>query len=371
LSTNRSALEDCYPPVVARTIRGGVDVVSVYDDVTREYLCIREEAGIIDGHGFCLLRVTGSDAEAFLDGLATKDVQYLTSGTVSECAFLDEEANLVGLVFVERLDECFVVLSPAETGHAVASWVSARADEWADVVVEDMTDSSGLFFVEGPKSWRLMRDVFALEIESLALRGVEEVQHEGVAMTVSRLGRSGEYGYAVVAPREALATLATQVLGNTSDVAVRFCGSDAMDVCMLEIRQPNLVHETSARGDMLELGQNWLVQYDKETYVGHDVLMAKFGGERVLGAVGFLAAGRRGEIDGATVMLADAVVGHVLYGRYSEKAQGTLGLALVDNQWAVSGIPLAVRAEVGGETWEVQTISCPFVRPVSWDEKME
>ena len=54
------------------------------------YRLLREQAALVDGSTFGILKVSGDNAAASLDALATKDIQYLNIDTVSECLILNE-----------------------------------------------------------------------------------------------------------------------------------------------------------------------------------------------------------------------------------------------------------------------------------------
>ena len=182
--------------VTAKTLRGlgDVSVAGCYTDTLTEYKAIRESAGIIDGHGYAILSVSGDASSEVLDTIVTKDIQFLNSGAISECAVLDSQANMKGTVFVEKGDDDYRILIPPESKEGVLALLQ---DHQCEVQITDLSERQSLFFLEGPLSWRLMKEVFELDIESLPLRGFMECEYQGVSFTVSRIGRSGEYGYAV------------------------------------------------------------------------------------------------------------------------------------------------------------------------------
>ena len=81
---------------------GGCSVLRTAGDAEGEYRALREGAMFYDcsAYGFC--KVEGEGADRLLEKLATKDIQYLNEGNISECYFLDEEASVVGSVFILR-----------------------------------------------------------------------------------------------------------------------------------------------------------------------------------------------------------------------------------------------------------------------------
>ena len=344
----------------------GCSVPLCYTNVEEEYEALREKIGIIDGIGYGVINVSGDGAADYLDSLASKDIKYMNIGTISECLILDEEADVLGIVFIERIDYDYVVLIPPESAEAVTAWMQEKATD--DVVLKDMTETKSLMFLEGHKSWKLVQEVLKVDVETIPLRGLCETKWNDADMVVARIGRSGEYGYAILADDAAIEGL-TKVLLDAKDFELKFVGSEAVDICMLEIRQPNLKYESKDAGDLFEMAMQWLIQYEKEDYFGCDSMKELFEQEKKMLSVGFICRDKKELADKAEVLFDDEVVGEVSYSKCSPKLGYVIGIAKIKDELAVSGIQLDAKDSEG--TYKIETISSPFLRPISWDEKME
>lgn len=362
-----SALKNMYPAQVKTVEYNHCEVPSVYTDAVHEYDVLRHHIGVIDGIGFAVLKVQGDEAAEFLDSLVTKDICFLNPGKVSECLFLNEEAEPLGLTYIINNEDSFVVLVPPENAETVTKWIQ---DKLVDgVTVTDMTQTHSLVFLEGEKSWKIIRELFNFAVETLPLRDMTHIDYEGEKILLTRIGRSGEYGYAVLATDATVVKYVEACMSKFSDLGVEFCGTDALETCMLEISQPLISPDTAKEGNLFEFAQQWFVQYEKEDFCGHEKLVELFEGEKERLSVGFRCCSAKTIPDGATVSLYGEEVGKVVRAKYDPSFDGVLGIAMLRIDIAVSGIELTVVAD--GEEHTIETLSSPFVRPLSWDSQID
>lgn len=348
----------------------GRKVISVFTNVEDEYNAVRNDNAIIDGSGYAIVKVTGDGAVSFLDALATKDIQFLNIDTLAECLFLNDEAKALGAVWVVRGDEDYYAVIPPESAKEVIAWMDEKKPD--DVELENVDEIKALIFIEGRKAWKITQEVLSIDANSIPFRGVQEIaDYRGSQILLARIGRTGEYGYLIMGAPEGVETFVKESFdfAKENGLKLSFCGSDAEEICMLETRQPNFKYENDRAGNVFELSQQWLIQFEKEGYFGAEALKDCFAGELAAESVGFSCKDNANIPAGSKIFLEDEEIGCVVYALKSPGAKATLGIAKLNIEYAVSGIVLSVDAD--GTKYEIETISSPFVRPMSWDEKME
>lgn len=329
------------------------------------YCMIREGAAILDGSEFCMMKISGDGAADCLDQAATKDIQYLNIDTVSECLILNEQATALGIAYICRLDEDFIVLTPPGSEKA-ARRIMNEADGKA--IVTDMKTDYDMIFIEGPKSYSVVRDVLNVDVEMLPLRGVQVIPDwKGHEIIVMRIGRSGEYAYNVITDSECMSEIAVQIMtyGKDNDIKLGVASEEAMTVCMLETLEPDFRKLPAEDYDLFTLGIQWMIQYEKENYCGHDALMELFGRERNEESVCFKANERSTVEVGSDVKFGGDVVGKVIQTAYSPAQSCAVGTILLRKDLAVSGIILEACDKDG--SFSIETVSYPITRPISWD----
>lgn len=333
------------------------------------YNLIRKGAAVIDGSGFGILKVTGDNAASFLDSLATKDIQYLNIDTVSECLVLDESAVALGNVYICHLDTDFLVLTPLGSEKAEA-FIKAQAAD--GVTVTDVSDEQDLLSIEGQQVYKIVRDVLNVSVDMLPLRGIQEIENwNGYSLLVCRIGRSGEYAYAVLGTPEAMEKVAAEwfAYAKNAGMNIGVAGEDAMEACMLETLQPDFRTLPVQENDLFTLGLQWMIQYEKEGYSGHDAMKELFEKERASEIVYFVAKDRKNVETGAKISLEDEVIGEAVQVCVSPALGCAFGSALIRSDLAVSGVVFTL-TDKDGEC-SIETVATPVVRPDSWDQPME
>ncbi len=359
---SESILKEYYPAGMS------VDCIypEVYTSVEEEYEAIRQRAGLIDGGAFGLYKVTGEDATDYLDNLTTKEINYLNPGMTSECLMLNDDAQAIGIVYVQRFDEHYVVIVPPEDKERIKTQMDSKVI--GDVEITDMLTDNAIVFLEGRIAWKLIKAVTKNDIESLLLRSIREIDMKAGTATVTRISRSGEYGYCVMGTPEVVKEFVDKCFA-AKEYDVKLCGSKALDVCMLEIRQVNFKYETSDKGSVFELAQQWLISFEKTDYVGYEKLQELFAQKKEALCVGFTCDKTFQVASDDKVYLGEDEVGTILYSLYTPGLDSNLGIVKLKDSLAVSGINLTVK-NASGKT-EITTVSSPFLRPLSWDEPME
>ncbi len=361
-----SYLKDLYGQAVVYEEMNGAYIPTSFTSVKEEYQIYRKKIALVDGIGYAVLKIEGDTVIEEMDALVTKDIQYLNPGKITECFFLNEEAEVLGISYIVNDDDSIVVIVPPENAEAITHWLHEKLSD--ALTMTDLTEENHLLFMEGEKSWEIVKEVFNFPIETLALREMVKVDYEGSEIMLSRIGRSGEYGYAMIGLQDSIHQMAKDLLDTYSN-QLAWCGLDAMKVCMLEVNQPFITPEINKEGNLFEMAYQWFIQYDKEAFCGKDALMEQFEKTQEKGNVGFVAKDVCQMEAGAEVLLDDEIIGKVIYAQYDPSLEGILGFALLNRQVAVSGIPLTIKE--GSQSVSAHTVSSPFVRPASWDSQME
>ena len=198
-----SKLENKYSDRAEFVDMKGRKVVKSFGNLKKEYEALREGAMFYDCSTYGLLLVEGQKVDLFLEKLATKDIQYLNIGNISECYFLNEVAEVIGNVFIVRRENDFMVIATWEQAEDVKSWLILQAEKSEyKITILDLMDKMAMVSIEGPKSWKVVKKVFDIAIENLALRTFMTFSWYGEELILIRVGRSSEYGYMTISSND-------------------------------------------------------------------------------------------------------------------------------------------------------------------------
>lgn len=348
----KSALTDVHPDGTVFGEIADAEVPLRYSTVETEYAAIRDRAAVIDLSPASLIEVRGDAAVDFIQRILARDVEYLTAERCMSSLVLAADGRIVDQVVVWGREDGMILESSCGTGTSLLAYLEAQ--EHAGVEIVDRSQELAIIAFEGPYCWGVIGRLIDGELAALPLESVADTTWNGVDVVFGRTGSTGEYGYKIIVPRAEAATL----WGLAAEHATP-AGLEALELAMLEVRQPVLRHEDGHRASVLELGANWLVDFTKESFVGKDALLREFEGTPTVRTVGF-RCGSALPAAGTSVSAAGEQIGHVVYATHSIGIGETLGLARVSPEFAAAGLRLTV-----GDA-EAVTLSSPYVTPKSW-----
>ena len=296
--------------------------------VSDEVRAIRSSAGLSRASHVAILRVEGAGALDLLQRTSTQS-PYVREGRVRHTLLLREDASVFADAFVVKVEDAFVVLAEGPSERELVAWLTnAKRDE--QVEVRGTSDAWAAFGVDGPYAWEIVSGVLGpvvLGMPYLTLLRREEV-------LCLRAGKTGEYGYLLLVPREGAAEIEAKLLevGHALDLVT--VTLEALDVCALEnwhFSMRNVPWVRTPKLTPIELQLQWRVVYTRE-FIGADALRAR----RAEGAKSRVTCFTSADdvAPGERVRLGDLDVGEVLAARASPTLGLTVGSVLLERRFA-------------------------------------
>ena len=169
----------------------GYTTPRAYSDVELEYFAIRNAAGVFDLSPMNKYRVTGPDAEAYLNRLVTRDVRKVRVGRVGYTVWCNDAGQVMDDGTIFHL---------GDNDYRICAY--ARAVDWLhwsvlgfDVEIVDESDEVAALAVQGPTSCAALLAMGLAGLEQLKPFGITSFPFEGETLTVSRTGFTGDLGY--------------------------------------------------------------------------------------------------------------------------------------------------------------------------------
>ena len=136
----------------------GYTTPNAYTDVELEYFAIRSTTGVFDLSPMNKYRITGPDAQAYLNRLVTRDVSKIAVDRVGYTVWCDERGQVMDDGTIFRL---------GDDDYRLCAW--ARALDWLmcsatgfDVQIEDETAQVAALAVQGPTSCANLLNMLSL-----------------------------------------------------------------------------------------------------------------------------------------------------------------------------------------------------------------
>lgn len=259
-------------------VRDGWEMAESYSGPVGEHSAVRSNAGLIDLSFRGALRIWGSEAVQFLNGLVTNDVKTLTVGKGMRAAFLTGHGKVRALCHVFNLGEEFLVINDPQTHDKVFKYVSPFSYA-GDFKVEDVSERYRTLSVQGPKSNLLMKEICFEPVPLLSENDWFETLIAGHRALVSQASHTGQLGFDIFVPDSALKDVWDFILLKGHFHSLVPFGLQALEALRIEAGIPVYGVDIDETNMMLETGLTDAVSFTKGCYTGQEaVAMATYRG---------------------------------------------------------------------------------------------
>ena len=354
----------------------GYTTVDVFSTVEHEYFAIRNASTLYDLCPMAKYRIVGPDALRFLNRLVTRDLRKLKPNRVAYAVWCDDAGHLIDDGTVFRLGESAYRLCAQERQ---LDWLLDSAIGF-DVEIADVTEAIAGLALQGPTSYAVLRSLGLAGVERLKPFDIGLFSLEGIELTISRTGFTGDLGYELWFEPRAAESLWDRLMAAGRSRGLKPLGSRALNMARIEAGfvLPNVEFISAERTlrvgrsrSPFELGLEWLLDFDKGHFTGRRALLA----ERLAGTARRLVGL---DIDGnkpahnALVYATRAArreIGAVTSATWSPTCKRNLGLAMLDGAHGRLGTQVWVEIYLNSElTWErrmrkASVVERPFYTP--------
>jgi aminomethyltransferase len=342
---------------------GGWDMPIEYEGVLAEHAAVRTAAGIFDVSHMGKVRVHGTGAADFLNGVLANDLERIGDGQAQYTMLCNESGGVVDDLIVYRWtpEEFFLVPNAANASTVVAA---LRLAAPAGVEVVDHHDDHGIIAIQGPASREIVAAMgLPADHDYMTMVAAE---FDGRPVIVCRTGYTGEHGYELVVPADVLVQAWDAAAEHGAALGAIPAGLGARDTLRTEMGYPLHGQDISPVITPVQAGLAWAIGWDKPIFAGRDALVSERSAGPRRRLRGLLALDRgiprphmqvRAVADEA---LGGAIIGEVTSGTFSPSLKQGIGLALIDATVAVGD---EVVVDVRGREARFRVVKPPFVEP--------
>jgi folate-binding protein YgfZ len=327
-----------------------------------EYEAVRDGgAGLIDlSSSRGRIRVSGSEAVMFLNGLITNNMKSLVANRWMHAVFPTVQGRLIGAVRVirgtspEDKNAAFLIDGDAATHDAVLKTIS-RFTLAGDFHVTDVTAETALLSVQGKRAVEIVEKVFETSLSDLPRDGVMETAWQDERITLIRATHTAEDGIDVVIDAAHAAKL-TQALADTGAQPV---GQEMFEVLRVEAGIARYGPDMDETNVVLETNLDDAISYTKGCYVGQEIIVRI----KHRGHVAKKITGLRLETDrpieaGTTIKSTDGKeIGRVTSAVFSPNLGSTIALGYVRYEYVEAGTNVLIDPEITATVTPL-----PFIR---------
>ena len=318
---------------------GGFDMPIQYKGIVEEHNAVRNAVGVFDVSHMGEVRITGPEAQKFVNYIFTNDITKMEIGGIQYGMMLYPTGGTVDdlLVYTMGENDYFLVINAANIDKDVA-WINEQAAKF-DVKVDNQSESYGQIAVQGPDAEKTMKAVLNLDCTDLTFYTFKCVDYNGDNIIVSRTGYTGEDGFEVYASHKTIQDMWDMLM----TAGVQPCGLGCRDTLRFEVGLPLYGDELTADITPIMAGFGFFVKLDKEDFIGKDVCAQQKAEGAPKKLVGLELHDKAIPRHGYEVCNEnDEPIGYVTTGYRGISVDKSIAVALVDAAYGKLGTPLKV-----------------------------
>jgi aminomethyltransferase len=238
---------------------------------------------------------------------------------------------------------------------------AGRRDEDAGALRErvraefcDASDDTAKLDLQGPRAAEVLQPKTDVDLGELGYFCFAHATVAGIECILSRTGYTGELGYELYVPAEAVGELWNRLLEMDP---VKPAGLGARDLLRLEMGYPLYGHEWDEQTTPVEARYAWALPGHTE-YTGAEAVTSGQRREPDRLLVGVRFEGRRAAREGAALLKDNEDIGRVTSGSFSPALECAIALGYVKREHAEPGTGL--QARVRDKLLEGSVVTLPF-----------
>jgi folate-binding protein YgfZ len=241
-----------------------------YGNNSRALFSIEEDAAVIDASDWSRLRISGPGAEQFLHGQLSVDVKRMAPGSGREACLLTPRGQVIDLVLLLRMETGFLMVCSPSKGGVVTEHLEKHIFAADDVLVKDVSSSTALLRLVGPKSNDIMYTMNLKENTLGGAFGTHEVMgFDGRPLVAVKGSELGFSGYSLIVDESAAGSLWKTLVSGFGATPM---GSEAWGIARVMSGRPAAEAELAEPVTALEAGLYHTVSLNKGCYVGQEAL---------------------------------------------------------------------------------------------------
>jgi aminomethyltransferase len=326
-----------------------------YEGIIAEHLWTRESAGLFDVSHMGQLMLSGEGAAAALEAIVPGDIAALGEGRMRYSLLLAEDGGI--------LDDLMVTTTPMGiyiVVNGAVKWEDIgylRENLPDDITLNHMEDRA-LLALQGQKAVDALKRVVP-GVDRLYFMEAASFLWGHILLWISRSGYTGEDGFEISVPVEAVEALATALCDQAE---VKPIGLGARDSLRLEAGLPLYGHDLDPAIDPVEADLTFAINKRRREQGGFA------GAERILGAladgpakkrVGLKIEGKMPAREGALIFHGSTQIGVLTSGGFAPSLGVPIAMGYVTRDFAAPGT--AVEIEVRGKRIAATVSPMPFI----------
>lgn len=334
----------------------GFEMPIQYSTIEEEHQAVRSHCGVFDVSHMGEVNISGPAAEAYVNYIFSNDISGAPVGQVFYGMMLNDAGGVVDdLLVYKRADDSFLLVINASNICKDVAWIEEKAEGF-DIEIDNLSDEIAEIAVQGPESETVMSEVLGINVADLKFYTFREELLDGCHILVSRTGYTGEDGFEIYGPADAIGSYWDALIDSGKCMP---CGLGCRDTLRFEVGLPLYGNELTDDITPLEAGLSMFVKTDKPSFIGRDAIVARKAAGAARKSVGLRMLSRAIPRHGYEVFTPEGEpVGVVTTGYRGISVDESIATALIDSASAATDTQLLVK--IRNKMWPAVVTSRKF-----------
>lgn len=349
--------------------RFGINIPFSSDNIESEYNAVRNAAGLSDFSFVQKYVIPEEQGIDFLNNVFAGNVESLRFGRVLHTFLSNKNGDIISDCYIANNDEEFLILCESIVSDSVIDSILFEDNHGADFGLRNVTDQYVVLSIDGSNSWKVVKEIFGVSVLGLPYLSIEEFTFNNDKINLIRAGKTGEFGYYLIAKNEIAESLFDTVKDNITQNSGKICGLDVHNILRLDGRFFNIFSEGAVVKNPLYLGLQWMIDLENMNFFGYKNIETQRDSGVDKKITGVLIEQNAGTVAvGDKIFDEDKEIGFIAAVRHSYVLDKSVALALLPFDLAYSGLTYFLKSTVGPA---IKTVSMPPFSPKSLKIKID
>lgn len=319
---------------------GGFDMPIQYSNIQEEHQAVRQHCGVFDVSHMGEVRISGPDAERYVNHIFTNDVTNAPVGQIYYGMMCYPNGGTVDDLLVYKMGEqdFFLVINAANIDKDVA-WMEQHLAGY-DVQFEHQSDFYGQLAVQGPEAEQVVKEVLQLDCEDLKFYTVKTIDTPAGQIIISRTGYTGEDGFEIYGSHSYIQQAWDALIASKRCLP---CGLGCRDTLRFEVGLPLYGDELTDEISPVMAGLSMFCKLDKPEFIGREALIDQKQNGVAKRLVGIELRDKAIPRHGYAVLKDGKQIGEVTTGYHCLSVDKSVCMALIDASCAKLGTEVEVQ----------------------------
>jgi folate-binding protein YgfZ len=330
----------------------GCVLPEAFTDFEQEYRAARDNVAIFDTNWHAIFILTGRDRVRYLHAITSNNIKELGEGYGVLALLLNPQGHILAELEVYALKEKLLVLSHLSVRERTFATLK-KYILGSQVQLEDVTEQFGGVAVEGPHAASIVAEATGLALSGFSEFAIAEVAIDAIPCYLIRRSHFGGQGAEIIAPREHLGLLWTNLRASVHAQHGLPIGMKAVNALRLEAGIPWFPQDfNDAMIPHEAVLENTHISFSKGCYTGQEIVervRSRGHVNRKRVALKFSISAPDGPPAGTKLRAGGADVGYVTSAAFSPLMNAAIGMGYLRREHNTPGSIV----ELDGGTAEV------------------